>query len=183
MRYYPVISAIIAIHIILFLGVNVSEELRLLLRGVNVYITEAGEYWRLITPIFVHIGLMHFIFNSFSLILFGPALEVMLGKTKFILAYLTTGILANVATLFLAGPWYAHVGASGAIFGLFGIYLYLLFMRPELLDANSRQIIVLIVIFALLMTFLRTGINIYAHIFGLLAGLAMGPLLFTHFKR
>ncbi len=160
-----------------------SESIKYDLLGINYLISDAGEYWRLVTPIFVHLSLTHILFNSFSLILFGPALEVMLGKVKFILAYLTMGVLANVATLFLQPPIYSHAGASGAIFGLFGIYLYLLFMRPNLLDGDSRQIVIVIVAIALIMTFATSGINVTAHVFGLLAGLALGPILFANHSK
>ncbi|MET3683950.1 membrane associated rhomboid family serine protease [Alkalibacillus flavidus] len=181
LKFYPIVSTIVAIHLIVFLLVNISLGLRELMIGWNLPILVDGQYWRLMTPIFTHTGAMHLLFNTFSLILFGPALEVMLGRIKFILAYLTAGLIGNVATLFLADLMYSHVGASGAIFGLFGIYLYLLFMRPELIDASSRQVIIVIVIISLVMTF-QPNINIYAHLFGLIGGLAIGPILFAGYK-
>ncbi|GAA0452545.1 rhomboid family intramembrane serine protease [Alkalibacillus silvisoli] len=181
LRFYPVISSIVVIHIIIFLAVNVSMDIRQLLTGWNFAILVHDQYWRLFSSIFVHIQPMHLLFNTFSLILFGPALEAMLGRFKFILAYLGAGVIANIATLYLADLATSNVGASGAIFGLFGIYLYLLFMRPELIDANSRQIIVVIVIVGLVLTF-RPGINIYGHIFGLIGGLAIGPIIFARYK-
>ncbi|GEN47140.1 rhomboid family intramembrane serine protease [Alkalibacillus haloalkaliphilus] len=181
LRFYPVISTIAVIHIIIFLLVNISTELRDLLSGWNFAIIYFDQYWRLISSIFVHVEPTHLLFNTFSLILFGPALEAMLGRFKFILAYLGAGIIANFATLFLASLATANIGASGAIFGLFGIYLYLLFMKPELIDSNSRQIIIIIVIVGLFLTF-RPNINIFGHIFGLIGGLALGPILFARYK-
>lgn len=93
-RFYPVITALAAIHIILFLLTEVIPlngflELKALLIGNNYLVQVEDEYWRLFTPIFVHLSLTHVVFNTFSLVLFGPALEVMLGKVKFILAYLS----------------------------------------------------------------------------------------------
>ncbi|MDQ0159227.1 rhomboid family intramembrane serine protease [Alkalibacillus salilacus] len=181
LKFYPVISTLVAIHIIVFMISSLSMPFRELIVGSNLPILLDQQYWRLVTPIFTHFEPMHLLFNTFSLIIFGPALEVMLGRIKFILAYLAVGIMANVVTLFLAEMTYAHVGASGAIFGLFGIYLFLLLMRPELIDANSRQIIIVIIIVGVLLTF-RPGINIYAHIFGLIGGLALGPILFARYK-
>ncbi|WP_338379251.1 rhomboid family intramembrane serine protease, partial [Enterococcus faecium] len=105
-----------------------------------------GEVWRIVTPIFIHSGFAHVLFNRFSLVLFGPALERMLGKTKFLVVYLVTGIAANIATLFLESPTYTHVGSSGAIFGLFGFYLAIIMFRRELLSRENSQMILTIAI-------------------------------------
>ncbi|PKR77015.1 rhomboid family intramembrane serine protease [Halalkalibacillus sediminis] len=188
-RLYPIITIIIAIHTAFFVFNHVLtifmpglESYYYLLMGQNYFIAVEGEYWRLITPIFLHAGFTHVLFNSFSLVLFGPVLERMLGKFKFILAYLICGILANVATLYLAPLNYASVGASGAIFGLFGLYVFMLLFRQDLLDSQSRQMIMVIVIFALVMTFVNSNINIYAHIFGLIAGVALGPIILNRVR-
>lgn len=90
-RYYPVVSVIILIHILLFLVTSIpffpNDWIFGLFAGVNFYIAE-GELWRFVTPIFLHSGFVHMLFNSFSLVLFGPGLELMLGKTKFILLFI-----------------------------------------------------------------------------------------------
>ncbi|WP_163971719.1 rhomboid family intramembrane serine protease [Oceanobacillus halotolerans] len=184
MQYYPVVSTLIIIHLSLWLLIDFLQlPLASLLyqwgAGSNFYILNEGEYWRLITPIFLHGGLMHTLFNSFALVLFGPALEQMLGKVKFIAAYLGAGLAGNIATLLL-GPssfYYVHVGASGAIFGLFGIYIYMTLLRKDLIDQSSSQVVMTISIIGLVMTFLRPGINIYAHIFGFIGGLLLAPIV------
>ena len=87
-QYYPVVSIIVGIHIILYLLTTLPIFPRLWLfeqlSGVNLYIIK-GELWRLVTPIFMHSGFSHVLFNSFSLILFGPALERMIGPFRFTL--------------------------------------------------------------------------------------------------
>jgi rhomboid protease GluP len=176
-RFYPVISIIIAIHFLLYLFTALpifpNFWFKATFSGVNLYIME-GEYWRLFTPIFMHGGFAHVLFNSFSLVLFGPALESLLGKGRFILVYLVSGILANVATLLLEPLTYVHVGSSGAIFGLFGYYISIILFRKHMLSQQNSQLILTICALSLIMTFIQPNINITAHIFGLLAGLLLG---------
>lgn len=185
-KFYPVVSTIIIIHIVLwliqdFLMLPIGNTLYQLGAGSNYHIAQ-GEYWRLITPMFFHAGLMHMLFNSFSLVLFGPALEQMLGKTKFVLAYVGAGIVANIASFIFGHAIYTHVGASGAVFGLFGIYIFMRFFRKHLLDYQSSQMITVIIVIGLIMTFLRPNINVYAHIFGFIGGFVIAPLVLRKTK-
>lgn len=198
-RFYPIVSFLVGLHIFLwlmtdFLSLPLFEYLNPLaklnnyfdslrtLAELNNFAVVNGEYWRLITPIFFHYGFMHALFNSFSLVLFGPALEQMLGKPKFILAYFFAGIAGNVGSFMFGSPYVVSVGASGAIFGLFGIYLYMIYARKDLIDQANTQIILTISIIALVMTFIRANINIYGHIFGLVGGLVIAPVVLRNAK-
>lgn len=176
---YPVVSLITLINVILFLLTSIPIFPNALffeyLSGVNLYIWQ-GEVWRLISPIFMHNGFSHVLFNSFSLILFGPALERILGKFRFILIYLLTGISANIATLLIEPVTYIHVGASGAIFGLFGMYISFIVYRKHLLSRDNRQLIMTIAIISLIMTFLQPNINVISHLFGFLSGFLIGAI-------
>ncbi|WP_121610247.1 rhomboid family intramembrane serine protease [Mesobacillus foraminis] len=181
-RFYPAVTLIILFNLLIFLMTSLpilpGDTIFESLAGVNLYIME-GEVWRLATPIFVHSGFPHLLFNSFSLVLFGPALERMLGKAKFTAIYLLTGISANVATLFLEPMTYIHVGSSGAIFGLFGFYLAMILFRRGMLSKENSQTIMTIAAIGVIMTFVQPNINITAHIFGLIAGLLIGRLFLT----
>src|SRR5690625_3147835 len=135
--FYPIVSALVIIHIALWFLIDFSQSSfgrQLLLWGVgNNALIHEGEYWRLFTPIFLHGGLRHVLFNSFSLVLFGPALEQMLGRVKFIIVYIAAGLIGNIATLLFGPVMYTHLGASGAVFGLLGAYMYMVFMRRDLI--------------------------------------------------
>ncbi|RDW17169.1 rhomboid family intramembrane serine protease [Oceanobacillus arenosus] len=181
MQSYPVVSTIVIINLALWLLINFLQlPIGLLFRdwaiGYNLYIA-AGQYWRLITPVFLHGDIMHVLFNSFSLVLFGPALEQMLGKFKFIIAYLSVGIIGNIATYLFEPLQYVHLGASGSIYGLFGIYVFMMLFRKELIDSGSSQMIKTIVIIGLIMTFLRPNTNIFAHLGGFVGGLLIALLI------
>lgn len=184
--FYPIVSILIVINILLwfivhFLPFDFGAYLFYSGAGHNFSIHEYGEYWRIITPIFLHGDLMHTIFNSFALVLFGPALEQMLGKFKFIIAYLLTGIIGNIGT-YLVNPTSMtfHIGASGAIYGIFGIYIFMVLFRKHLIDAGNAQIVTTIFFIGLVMTFIRPGINIFAHVFGFIGGVAIGPLILNN---
>ncbi|WP_044023032.1 rhomboid family intramembrane serine protease [Bacillus sp. SG-1] len=185
-RLYPIVSIIVFIHLLLFSVALVPFLPEILvyehLAGINLYIFN-GEWWRLITPIFVHLGFAHLLFNSFSLILFAPPLERMLGKFKFTIIYLTCGIAANIATYFLKPLTYNHVGASGAIFGLFGIYVGMTLFHKHLISTQNKQVIIPIVVIGLVMTFFQANINITAHLVGLLSGLVISWLLLPYMVR
>ncbi|MGN9863769.1 rhomboid family intramembrane serine protease [Bacillus swezeyi] len=178
-RLYPVTTVILALQLaiwIVFLiplpSVQMWSDLMI---GFNWGIAN-GEWWRFVTPILIHGGVSHLLFNSMSLFLFAPGLERMLGKLRFMVIYFGAGVIGNIGTYFIEPLEYMHVGASGAIFGLFGVYLYIVLFRKELMGSANSQIIVTILAISVLMTFINHNINIMAHIFGLLGGLALAPL-------
>nr|WP_295972813.1 rhomboid family intramembrane serine protease [uncultured Bacillus sp.] len=178
-RYYPVISTILLVHIILFLLTELpifpNKLFFELFSGVNLYIMQ-GEVWRLVTPIFMHSGFSHFLFNSFSLVIFGPALEKMIGSFRFTFVYLITGISANIATLLLEPLTYSHVGSSGAIFGIFGYYISILVLQRHHITKDNKQLLITITVLSIIMTFIQPNINVTAHLFGLISGFLIGFL-------
>src|SRR5699024_2891574 len=135
-------------------------------------------------------GLMHTLFNSFALVLFGPALEQMLGKFKFIIAYIGAGFIGNLATYLVAPTaFYVHVGVSGAIYGLFGIYIFMVFFLKHLIHHVNALNVITISVIGAIMTFLSSVINIYAYVFGSLGGFSLESLIlqnvepFSHWRN
>ncbi|RAK15683.1 membrane associated rhomboid family serine protease [Anoxybacillus vitaminiphilus] len=179
-RLYPTVSSIIVTHVICwtFFSIETTFANFLLekLIGINVYI-RMGEYWRLFTPLFLHLHFGHMMINSLSLILFGPALEKMLGTCKFIIVYIWSGTFANVATLFFLPPLYSHLGASSAIFGLFGVYIYLIIIHKNIIDRRHAQIIITSLCIGIVMTVTNPNINTIAHTFGFLGGATIAPFI------
>jgi membrane associated rhomboid family serine protease len=145
--------------------------------------TTNGEWWRLLTSTFLHGGLMHLIANMYGLLFVGIFLEPLLGRTKYLTVYLLTGILASCASLW----WYdatVSVGASGAIFGLYGLFLALLLTKnfpPDFSKAFLTSTLIFIG-YNLLMG-LTGGIDNAAHIGGLLSGFVVGLILYPTLKK
>ncbi|CAG9610305.1 rhomboid family intramembrane serine protease [Pseudoneobacillus rhizosphaerae] len=180
LRFYPIVSVIIFINLLVFVIGYIPFLPRTWIyetfSGVNLYVAH-GEFWRLLTPIFLHSGFTHLLFNSFSLVLFGPALERIAGKGRFLTIYLVSGIAANIATFLIQPLTYIHVGSSGAIFGLFGYYLAIISFRKSMLSRENAQLVKTIAILSIIMTFLQPNINVTAHIFGLISGYLIGAIL------
>jgi membrane associated rhomboid family serine protease len=127
-----------------------------------------GEYYRLITSAFLHAGVLHILFNMFALAQIGPILENTLGRARYLALYLLSALGGSVAAYLLAPPGQPSVGASGAIFGLFGAY-YVVVRR---LGGETSQIVVLLAI-NLAITFTVPNIDWRAHLGGLATGAAL----------
>ncbi|MGK9268353.1 rhomboid family intramembrane serine protease [Bacillus inaquosorum] len=178
-RLYPVVTFILALQAVLWLFFSLPVHSVVLWRdaitGYNLGVAN-GEWWRLITPVLLHAGFTHLLFNSMSIFLFAPALERMLGKARFLLVYAGSGIIGNIGTYVTEPLDYVHVGASGAIFGLFGVYLFMVLFRKELIGQEHSKMILTLLAFAVLMSFINSNINMMAHLFGLCGGFLLSFL-------
>lgn len=187
-KLYPIVSLLTIINLGLWLIINFLKlpfGLKLYDLGIghNLSVLLLDQYWRLFTPIFLHADLSHVIFNTFALILFGPALERMLGSFKFILVYLLTGIIGNLGTFLIdMHSHIPHLGASGAIYGLFGIYIYMVFFRKDLIGQADSQLIKTIFVLGIVVSIIMPNVNIAAHLFGFLGGFIIGPLFLRKIK-
>lgn len=176
---YPVVSILLAINLIVFiitLVPGIGDTVFNAGISVNGWILD-GEWWRLITAMFLHGGFMHVLMNMFSLFVFSPELEKFVGTWKFLSIYLLSGIMGGILTLLTQDAYYASVGASGAIFGVFGAYGAIL-LRYRHMVPQLRQVILPIIVISIIMTFLSSNINITAHLGGMLTGFVIGLFFF-----
>jgi membrane associated rhomboid family serine protease len=133
-----------------------------------------GQWYRLITSTFLHeplgsgLGILHIAFNMWALIFVGPSLERVLGRLRFLMVYLVSALGGSVLYYLLADAHAAALGASGAIFGLFGAW----FVMARRMRVDSRQIVGLIVL-NLAIGFIVPNIGWQAHVGGLIAGAAL----------
>jgi membrane associated rhomboid family serine protease len=140
----------------------------------------SGQWWRFVTPIFIHIGLLHLFFNSYALWIVGPQVEKLYGGARFVLLYLLTGV-AGVYASYSYHPATISAGASGAIFGLFGVLLvfgirYRRSIPPFFKRAVGTGVLPVIVI-NLIIGFTIPAIDNSAHIGGLLAGAVLAAVV------
>jgi membrane associated rhomboid family serine protease len=136
-----------------------------------------GQFWRLFSAMFLHQGLLHIAFNGYALYLFGSMIETNLGRTRFLLIYFVSGFVASAASYAFSEVFVIAVGASGAIFGIFGAFIAYNYRRRHLASAaaNLRWAVMLLVLNA----FLAVGfgsIDWRAHLGGLVAGVAAGAV-------
>jgi membrane associated rhomboid family serine protease len=127
-----------------------------------------GEWWRLLTAAFLHYGPFHLLVNMYSLYFAGSLLEAMIGRWRFGLLYLASGLAGSAGAL-VVSPHSITVGASGAIFGILGA-LFVLERNRHI--ATGGQIAMLIVV-NLIFSFTFSGISVGGHIGGLLGGVLL----------
>lgn len=160
----------VAIFVAMYIWGNGSEDIYTLIKfGANYQpLVKAGEVWRLVSAMFLHIGIIHLICNMYSLWVIGRQLETFLGKFKFIIVYLGSGILGSLLSVTLHSS--VSAGASGAIFGLLGSLLYFGYHYRLYLGSVMKTQVIPIIILNLLIGFTLSGIDNYAHIGGLIGG-------------
>ena len=177
-----IIDLNIAIFIIMVIcGVSAFEPsgADLLKWGANYGpLTLDHQWWRLITSTFLHIGIFHIAMNMYALIYIGVLLEPVLDKLKFAAAYLLTGLVASLTSVEYHG-FMVSAGASGAIFGMYGVFLSLL--TTNVIEKSIRkQLLASIGVFVAFNLLYGTsaGVDNAAHIGGLVSGFAIGYLYY-----
>lgn len=120
---YFIIAVSVAIFAVGFLNGDLRDEILLSLAQINGLVA-LGEWWRLFTPILVHAAAFHILFNMMALYQLGPTIERRIGPANYLLLYLACAGVGGVFAFRLGSMDDALVGASGAIFGLFGLWLH-----------------------------------------------------------
>lgn len=128
-----------------------------------------GEYYRLLTSLFFHVGWMHLAANSVYLLYFGMRSETVLGHARFLVLYLLSGLGGSLWSLLFSG--YPAVGASGAIFGLLGAMLFVTKQKGAQYSGMNYATMLLLAVSALGMGFLDVGVDNWAHLGGFFTGL------------
>lgn len=127
------------------------------------------QYYRLVTSVFIHIGIMHLLFNGYALYIFGRQMERVMGHVKYLMFFLLVGIGANIVTLFL-NVESISAGASGSLFGILGAFVYLIQHHRNIITPQGRKGIFKLLGINLIITLLVPNISITAHFGGFIIG-------------
>lgn len=168
----PVVTyALIAINVVIFLLTLVygSGAFEMYMSNNSAFVKD-GEFYRLFTSMFLHVEVLHLVFNLYALYVLGPQVERYYGRLKFILIYLISGLLGSVFSCVFLNEYTISYGASGAIFGLFGSILYFTYYYRATLQGLLRSSLLPVLAFNLLIGFIIPGIDVFCHIGGLIGG-------------
>ena len=177
-----VTNVLIAINVIVFLvvfflsGGVLSGGALLKYGALNSYLVTSGDWYRLITAAFLHGGLLHLLFNMYSLYIVGTQIENFVGKGKYLLIYFVSALSASLMSCVIT-PNAISVGASGAIFGLLGALVYFGTQYRIYLSSVIKNQIIPLIIINLMLGFMVSGIDNAAHIGGLIGGVLIAMAL------
>ncbi|MGM0378312.1 MAG: rhomboid family intramembrane serine protease [Bacillota bacterium] len=139
------------------------------------YLIAEGQYFRFLTPIFIHINLYHIAFNCLALYIIGRDLENIFGKKKFLIIYFFSGIISTVGSFMFNNS--ISAGASGAIFGLLGCHLFLYLNYKEIYKKLYGNSFLVLIAINIAFGFINSRIDNVGHIGGLLAGLLIASIV------
>lgn len=187
-----VTASLIIVNIIVFLVVDFtggSENTAHMIRCGAAYtplIIEDGEWYRLVTAIFLHFGINHLLNNMVVLGVLGERLEALMNRFSYVLLYFVAGIGGNLLSMALemrSGEYAASAGASGAVFGMMGAILYILIRnRGTVLDLSMRRMLIMVGL-SVYLGFADAGVDNAAHIGGLICGFAAAVILYHPKKK
>lgn len=187
-RNKPICTIVlIALNVVIFFGLSflgMTEDPGFLLNHGAMYVPyvlEQGEYYRLVTCIFLHFGFDHLMSNMIMLAVVGWNLEFEIGRIKFLIIYFISGLGGNLVSAW----WDIHTdyfavsaGASGAVFGIIGALLYIAIRNHGQLGNVSGRGLLFMAALSLYYGFTAGGVDNAAHIGGLLMGFVLSVLLY-----
>lgn len=170
-RISPLVLALIGVNVVVFLLTGLGTASSVQRFAMQPLLVRQGQTYRLVTAAFLHANIPHILFNMFALAIVGPAVEALMGRVRFLVLYLLAAVGGSVCSYLLSPADIYGLGASGAIFGLFGAYFVL--ARRRHLDVGT---VVALIVINLIIGFADPGIDWRAHIGGLVvgAGVALG---------
>ena len=177
-----VTSGLMIINIIIFVIMTLnggSESIENLIKfGANSKSLVAnGQWWRLFTASFIHIGFFHILFNMYFLNSLGPLFENMFGSVRFLIIYLIAGVFGNLLSFAFGSPYTASAGASTSLYGMLGLAIGLMvtYKNDEIVRSFGASFISVVVI-NIIYSLIAPGVGIYGHLGGFIAGFLLAGI-------
>ena len=189
-RRRPILTwSLLAANIVYWLigtvaGANNDPEVLIDFGAMFGPLVARGEYWRLLTAMFLHVGIVHLVFNVFGLLIFGQLVEKSYGSTRFLIIYILAGLFGSVFS-YMFNSTTIGVGASGAVFGVLGALAAFFLRQRDTFGVIARQNLaglILLVGVNLVFGFITPGIDNWAHMGGLASGFGLGLLLAPKYR-
>ncbi len=149
--------------------IRISPNVLLLFGQWNYAVLHYGWWWQLFTAMFVHVSILHIAFNMYFLIVMGSQLEHVIGPKRLTIVYLVSGLFGNILTLLFLPLNTVSAGASGALFGIAGTLIVMMGVI-----GGNMQAALINAFFLFIINSILPGVNAYAHLGGLLVGIAIG---------
>ena len=187
MKRDKVTIILVAINVVVFFVLTLmgqTEDGRFMLtKGAMYvpYVLEQGEYYRLVTSMFLHFGIQHLGNNMILLLLVGAQLEEEMGAIKYLIIYIVAGLGGNIISMLgdiTSGNYAIAGGASGAIFGVIGAMFWVVLRNNGRIGTMTKNGMIFMIGISLYYGFTSSGVDNLAHIGGLVTGLLMSILLY-----
>lgn len=140
-------------------------------------VSQDGEWYRFFASIFIHIGIMHLIMNGVFLYVFAPYIEKRLGKTSYFFFFVLSGALSFLFPFFFE-PNTITAGASGSLYGLLAMHIFLIWKEPFTYAAQDKQAVYVLTIFGFIMSFFTPGISFIGHVGGFVVGFILSFIFY-----
>ena len=180
-------TIMVLINVVVFFAMSLkgsTEDVEFMLTHGAMYvpaITEAGQYYRFFTCMFLHFGFTHLSGNMVVLLFLGDNVERAVGKIKYILIYIFGGLIGSLGSFlyaFVYNKGIVSAGASGAIFALIGALLWLVICNKGKLENMTTLRVCVLIAYALYSGFTSPNVDMSAHLFGLMGGFLMAMILY-----
>lgn len=172
-----------AVFLVTIAAGGFSVEVLDRLGGLVPAYVKQGEWWRLLTSMFLHGGFVHFATNMLALFWLGRPMERIFGTKRFLLLYFISGLAGGAAVTFLGEAWTLTVGASGSLYGIMAGLFYLTLARSHWFTRESVRSIRSMILINFAITFLFPAISVYGHLGGFVAGFLVSLMILPKTPR
>lgn len=190
LKNMPMTYYLVAVNILVFIILHLTNVLIEDQWLINIFakftpaISLEHEYYRLFTAIFTHEEIPHLLFNCMAIIILGKPVETIFGKWKFLIIFIVSGLFGSLSSFVFNEALIRSIGASGGVFGMFGVHIYL-FMKNKktYLSIFGKDIFQLLMI-NVFIGFVVPNIDYFGHLGGIVGGfLATASLGLTHYIK